>query len=53
MSTIVRFAKDETGATAIEYGLLAAFIALGIIASAQTVADRLGLVFTTIASGLK
>lgn len=33
MSRILRFAADESGATAIEYGLIAAIIGLGLIAS--------------------
>ena len=32
---VARFVKDESGATAIEYGLIAALIAVGIIAAAQ------------------
>jgi pilus assembly protein Flp/PilA len=32
---IVRFLRDETGATAIEYGLIAALIAVGIIAAVR------------------
>ncbi|WHA41195.1 Flp family type IVb pilin [Agrobacterium larrymoorei] len=43
-----RFMKDESGATAIEYGLIAALISVGIIAGAQTVGTKLGLVFTNI-----
>ncbi len=35
MNTISRFVSDESGATAIEYGLIAALIAVGIIAAAD------------------
>ena len=42
---VVRFLKDESGATAIEYGLIAALIAVGIIAAARGArfADRYDL----------
>ena len=42
---VMRFVKDESGATAIEYGLIAALIAVGIIAAARgaRLADRLHL----------
>lgn len=36
-----RFAKDESGATAIEYGLIAALIAVGIIAGAGALSDSI------------
>ena len=36
MNIVARFANDESGATAIEYGLIAALIAVGIIAAATT-----------------
>ena len=35
MNMIARFAKDESGATAIEYGLIAALVAVAIIAALQ------------------
>ena len=38
---ISRFMKDESGATAIEYALIAALIAVGIIAAATMFADSL------------
>ncbi len=38
---VSRFAKDESGATAIEYGLIAALIAVVIIATVQTVGTNL------------
>ncbi|WP_081784730.1 Flp family type IVb pilin [Nitratireductor aquibiodomus] len=47
-----RFMKDESGATAIEYGLLAALIALGIIAGATTIGTQVGTTFTTIGTSL-
>ncbi|PSJ57894.1 Flp family type IVb pilin [Pseudaminobacter soli (ex Li et al. 2025)] len=47
-----RFAKDESGATAIEYGLIAALIALAIITGATTLGNKLNDQFNAIASKL-
>ncbi len=47
-----RFAKDEDGATAIEYGLIAALIAVVIIAAVSSVGTNLNQTFTTIADSL-
>jgi pilus assembly protein Flp/PilA len=44
----VRLLKDESGATAIEYGLIAAGIALAIIAIVQTLGGTLQGKFTTL-----
>lgn len=49
---IARFAKNESGATAIEYGLIAALIALAIIAGAGAVGNSLDEKFTGIAAEL-
>ncbi len=43
-----RFMKDESGATAIEYGLIAALISVAIIAGAQTLGTNLGTIFTNL-----
>jgi pilus assembly protein Flp/PilA len=51
-SLIARFAKDESGATAIEYGLIAAGIALAIIVAVQGVGSNLTKTFTSISTGL-
>lgn len=40
-----RFLKDESGATAIEYGLIAALISVGIIAGATSLGTNLGSLF--------
>ena len=53
MSKIVAFLKDESGATAIEYGLIAAGIAVVIIAAVNTVGTKLNATFTSIANQLK
>lgn len=43
-----RFVKDESGATAIEYGLIAAIVGVGIIAGLTTLQEGLTGVFETI-----
>lgn len=48
-----RFFKDESGATAIEYGLIAALIALAIITGATTLGNKLNSQFTNISNSLK
>ena len=50
---IARFVKDESGATAIEYGLIAAGIALAIIAIVNGLGSNLNAKFTSINSSLK
>jgi len=52
MTTIARFMNDESGATAIEYGLIAALIAVGIIAAATTLGNSLSGLFNTISDEL-
>jgi pilus assembly protein Flp/PilA len=54
MKTLVsRFVKDESGATAIEYGLIAAGIAIAIITAVQGVGTKLSSNFGTISTSLK
>ncbi len=54
MKTLVaRFVKDESGATAIEYGLIAAGISVAIIAVVNTIGTTLNSKFTSISSQLK
>ncbi len=45
-----RFLKDESGATAIEYGLIAALIAVAIIGGARSVGTSIDAKFDTVAS---
>jgi pilus assembly protein Flp/PilA len=52
MNLVARFANDESGATAIEYGLIAALIAVGIIAAATTLGTSLSDLFTRISGHL-
>jgi pilus assembly protein Flp/PilA len=47
-----RFVRDETGVTAIEYGLIAALISVVIITAAAAVGTQLAAVFTTISGKL-
>jgi pilus assembly protein Flp/PilA len=53
MKTIRRFLADESGATAIEYGLIAAGISLAIIAIVNGLGTKLNTKFTAINSSLK
>jgi pilus assembly protein Flp/PilA len=43
-----RFVKDESGATAIEYGLIAAIVGVGIISGLGTLQEGLNGIFETI-----
>lgn len=45
--------KDENGATAIEYSLLAAILSVAIIAAIQTVATQMNAVFSEVSSAMK
>ena len=49
---IQRFLNDEEGVTAIEYGLIAALIAVAIIVAAALVGTRLSCLFNRVASCL-
>ena len=52
MKIFARFAKDESGATAIEYGLIAALISVGIIVAAGALGGNLGNLFNGISNEL-
>lgn len=52
-SLLVRFLKDQSGATAIEYGLIAAGIAVAIIAVVQGLGTNLNATFSSVSSALK
>jgi pilus assembly protein Flp/PilA len=47
-----KFVADESGATAIEYGLIAAGISIAIVAVVQTVGTKLNATFTSISTAL-
>jgi len=49
---ISRFVRDESGATAIEYGLIAALIAVVIITVLTTIGTKLNTKFQSVAGGL-
>ena len=54
MKTLVaRFAKDESGATAIEYGLIAAGIGVAIVTVIGQVGGQLNTLFNTVVTDLK
>ena len=47
-NVMARFINDESGATAIEYGLLAALIGVGIVGGASLLGDNLNSSFSSI-----
>jgi pilus assembly protein Flp/PilA len=53
MKMLLRLAHDESGATAIEYGLIAALIAVVIIGAVTAVGTSLSTTFTSVSTGLK
>ena len=53
MRTMSRFLRDDSGATAIEYGLIAAGISVAIITIVNTLGDTLFNIFTNIDADLK
>ena len=53
MKLFSRFMKDESGATAIEYGLIASLIAIAVITAATNVGSKLGDTFNNIKDNLK
>ena len=52
MSFVSKFLKDESGATAIEYGLIAAGISVAIIAVVQGLGSKLNSTFTSVQNAL-
>jgi pilus assembly protein Flp/PilA len=53
MKYVVAFLKDESGATAIEYGLIAAGISVAIIVVVKNVGTNLSGVFTSVQNALQ
>ena len=53
MNLISRFVRDESGATAIEYGLIAALIAVVIITGVTAVGSNLSTTFNSLSTSLK
>ncbi len=52
MKTILKLLKDDAGATAIEYGLIAALISVAAIAAMGNVGNNLQTIFNTVAGNL-
>ncbi len=53
MSKFVAFLRDQSGATAIEYGLIAAGISVAIIAVVNTLGGKLNNAFTNVSNNIK
>jgi pilus assembly protein Flp/PilA len=53
MRSLRKFLKDDSAATAIEYGLIAAGMAVAIIAVVQGLGTQLNTTFTSVSSALK
>jgi len=51
-STFIRLLRDESGATAIEYGLIASLVALVIITALKGVGTKLNNKFQAVSNGL-
>lgn len=47
-----RFANDESGATAIEYGLIAGLISIGIVTAVGIAGTQISAIFTTVSTKL-
>ncbi len=52
MTKFVRFIKDESGATAIEYGLIAAFMGVMLIAAMPLLAGAISNLFALLGGGM-
>jgi len=50
---ITRFCRDSSGATAIEYALIAGFVSIVILTAALTIGTTLNGTFTTVAGAIK
>ena len=53
LQVLRRFLDDDRGATAIEYGLIAAGIAVAIIVTVQTLGTQLNTTFSSVSTSLK
>ncbi|PCJ58080.1 MAG: Flp family type IVb pilin [Rhodospirillaceae bacterium] len=52
MNTFRKFLEDESGATAIEYGLIAALVSVAAIGALQAMGGSLNTMFTTVSTSL-
>ena len=53
MAKFLKLLKDKKGATAIEYGLIAALIAVAAIAAMQSIGNQLGSTFNNVSNALE
>jgi pilus assembly protein Flp/PilA len=53
MSQVLRFCRDQSGATTIEYGLIAAGISIAIVIAVTSLGTTLNTTFTSVETGLK
>jgi pilus assembly protein Flp/PilA len=53
MAKLVAFLRNESGATAIEYGLIAAGVSIAIVAAVQLLGTSVENTFTSVSSALK
>lgn len=53
MKTLVRFVKDESAATAIEYYLIASLISIVILVAVNGIGTTLNATYTTVSTALK
>lgn len=53
MKNVMKFLKNKSGATAIEYGLIAALIAVAVIGGVSTLGSNANTTFNTIADEMK
>ncbi|MBN9411505.1 MAG: Flp family type IVb pilin [Burkholderiales bacterium] len=52
MTKLIEFFRDEQGATAIEYGLIAGLISVGLLVALTDIGTSLQTIFSTIATSL-
>ena len=52
MTKVIEFVRDESGATAIEYGLIAALVSVAAIGAMTALGDSLGNIFNTVSTQL-
>ena len=52
LTTVIRFARDEDGATAIEYGLIAALVSVAAIGALTAMGQSLSTMFNTVSTAL-
>jgi pilus assembly protein Flp/PilA len=53
MAFLAKLLKDESGATAIEYGLIAAGISIGIVAAVSGIGTKLATTFQSVSDSLR